>query len=280
MEAEAATTRLAAPAGRRCEPRPAAAAWSRGAVCWGAIILGRRLQGGLCTGRILQKFRHARYIAAHRPPQDRNKPRHAGQGAQGPFRACSTLHGWRTSTRSVQSSKRAGLRPTWRACASVRFGRTTTVRSATSSSARADTHLQAIVALLSQLTFAPPVPLEAFAERVRELAAGQERVLVVTGAFSSSGSLLPHWYPHGCGAIAPPRMLTLPVQDGDDGPLLACGTLLLQRKIARGLGLCGHVGAYRAEAGRLLLPLLCSPPSSKRGSPGRQTAAMCCSVPL
>ena len=40
--------------------------------------------------------------------------------------------------------------------------------------------------LLAQLTFAPRVPRDAFAERVQELAAGQERVLVVSGAQSRS----------------------------------------------------------------------------------------------
>jgi hypothetical protein len=40
----------------------------------------------------------------------------------------------------------------------------------------------AVLELLAQLTFAPRVPRDAFAERVQELAAGQERVLVVTGA--------------------------------------------------------------------------------------------------
>ena len=36
--------------------------------------------------------------------------------------------------------------------------------------------------------------------------------------------------------------------DGDEGPPIAVGTLLLERKLARGLGLCGHVGAHRTDA--------------------------------
>jgi glucosamine-phosphate N-acetyltransferase len=44
--------------------------------------------------------------------------------------------------------------------------------------------------------------------------------------------------------VAPERLAHAPAQDGDDGPLLAVGTLLLERKLARGLGLCGHVGAH------------------------------------
>jgi glucosamine-phosphate N-acetyltransferase len=53
------------------------------------------------------------------------------------------------------------------------------------------------------------------------------------------------------------------LSDGDSGPLLACGTLVLERKLIRNCGTCGHVEDVVVDAsargrgvGRLLLDAL------------------------
>lgn len=122
--------------------------------------------------------------------------------------------------------------------------------------------------LLAQLTVVGDVTREAFAARCAELAAGPEHVLVVEGAsherpadcvllffrLRSSTPLRPHvsdW--------TPPHKRT----DGPTGPLLACGTLVLERKLIRACGTCGHVEDVVVDAsargrgvGKLLLAAL------------------------
>lgn len=113
-----------------------------------------------------------------------------------------------------------------------------------------------VLSLLAQLTVVGDTTPAAFAQRVRELASGPEHVFVVVGACGPpllSSLLLP---------LALAQRLALP-PDGQGGPVLATATLLLERKIARGCGLCGHVEDVVVDAtargrgvGRLLVAAL------------------------
>ena len=107
--------------------------------------------------------------------------------------------------------------------------------------------------LLSQLTVVGDIAPPAFVARVRQLAAGQERVLVVQGEPAARSG--------GLGMSTDTAALRS--SDGENGSLLACGTLLLERKLIRGLGCVGHVedvvvdGTARSRGvGRLLLDAL------------------------
>jgi GNAT superfamily N-acetyltransferase len=95
-----------------------------------------------------------------------------------------------------------------------------------------------VLTLLSQLTVVGDVPRDAFARRVREMAAGPEHVLVVQGARGWGGPARARPRTFRASRLADPRARRA---DDATGALLACGTLLLERKLIRGAGVAGHV---------------------------------------
>ncbi len=96
--------------------------------------------------------------------------------------------------------------------------------------------------LLAQLTVVGDVTRDAFAARVREMAAGPEHVTVIEGARPRTPHALFMFHipcPKRCLSAALTRFSAC--LDAATGAVLACGTLLVERKLIRSAGCAGHV---------------------------------------
>ena len=92
--------------------------------------------------------------------------------------------------------------------------------------------------LLAQLTVVGDVSRETFVARVRDMAAGPEHVTVIEGTPRPAATSPRLCFPFPLAGLSSHARTRADVATG---AVLACGTLLVERKLIRGAGCAGHV---------------------------------------